>query len=735
MSVSDAATRRWDGAASAVPIARVGALAGVALTLGAFLSVLHEIIVITGDPTPLYLLAGGSVLVGAVLARVIGPRTAATIGVVGLAGGMYVYVSSLPGGFGFLALLGPMVEDAVALVSGLSILRIVNADVWALAAAPAPVFLATYLAVRRRYVAASGVAGLGLGLVVLTGDAETTTTLVGVLGVTVAATVGDCDRRGERIRNADGVVVVLATMVVLTLFVGVVPGASEAVVSTEGVGSDSSTVESSLVYAGDSVPVAGSVELSPAVRYTVETEQSAYWRVGTYDRYTGGGWVRTGELRQYDGPLRSPPGRSTRLTQSYTAETDIATLPAANRPSEIRDAPVPVRVTPAGDFQPASPLQAGESYTVASERPVAQPAELRAAGTDYPDAVETRYTQMPGSTPDRVGERTDRLTANADNPYDTARVLERYLESEKAYSLEVDRPRGDVADEFLFEMDAGYCTYFATTMVTMLRSQDIPARFAVGYTPGQQVDADQWVVRGYNSHAWVEVYFPDRGWIRFDPTPSTPRQRNERQQLADAREDGRDAVDTNESRTSDYEAATPRDRSSDEDDPGQGAGVVGPGGIVRSPTPFEATPQQGPSSPTVPLPTREQAGVWLVVLAGLAAIGRRTGVDRRLSREVWLRRPPTGPPEAVVVGAFHRVVHLEERAGRERRPGETARAFLADSDGRARRIGELYERARYGHGVDEADAEAATALLASLLEDRSRLPHRLEKAGTGPDSV
>ena len=284
MSVSDAATRRWDGAASAVPAARVGALAGVALTLGAFLSVLHEIIVITGDPTPLYLLAGGSVLVGAVLARVIGPRTAATIGVVGLAGGMYVYVSSLPGGFGFLALLGPMVEDAVALVSGLSILRIVNADVWALAAAPAPVFLATYLAVRRRYVAASGVAGLGLGLVVLTGDAETTTTLVGVLGVTLAATLGDCDRRGERIRNADGVVVVLATMVVLTLFVGVVPGASEAVVSTEGVGSDSSTVESSLVYAGDSVPVAGSVELSPAVRYTVETEQSAYWRVGTYDR-------------------------------------------------------------------------------------------------------------------------------------------------------------------------------------------------------------------------------------------------------------------------------------------------------------------------------------------------------------------------------------------------------------------------------------------------------------------
>ena len=139
----------------------------------------------------------------------------------------------------------------------------------------------------------------------------------------------------------------------------------------------------------------------------------------------------------------------------------------------------------------------------------------------------------------------------------------------------------------------------------------------------------------------------------------------------------------------------------------------------------------GPSVPTLPLPTREQAGLGLLLLAWMAAVGRRTGVDRRLSRAVWLRRPPTGSPEAVVVGAFHRVVHLEERAGRDRRPGGTARSFLAGSDDRARRVGELYERARYGHGVDEADAEAATALLASLLEDRSRLPHRLQTPDRG----
>ncbi len=65
-------------------------------------------------------------------------------------------------------------------------------------------------------------------------------------------------------------------------------------------------------------------------------------------------------------------------------------------------------------------------------------------------------------------------------------------------------------------MDEGYCVYFATTMVTMLRTQGIPARMTVGYTSGQRIDENQWVVRGLNSHAWVEVYFPDQGWVQFD---------------------------------------------------------------------------------------------------------------------------------------------------------------------------------------------------------------------------
>jgi len=728
VSTTDRSVRDALGAVEApVAPARLLALGGVATTLGAFCYVLYRILVITGDATLLYYVVGGAALAGAVLAWLIRPRTAFGIGAAAVVVGTYLYIRSLPGGFGFLVLVGPMVSDVFALLSGLSVLRIVNADVWALSAAPGPVFLATYLALRRNYVAASAVAGGALGVVVLTGDATTPTTLVGVVGVTLALAFGDCDRRGESLRNADGVVVLLATMVVLTLFIGVVPGAAGSFISTEGVGTQTSTMESSLVHAGDSLAVTGPVELSPEVRYTVEADAEAYWRVGTYDRYTGGGWVQSGEMRNYGGSLPPPPGESRTLEQRYTAETDIATLPAANTPVDIDDVPVPVQVTDSGAFQPASPLQAGESYTATSEVPVAPPAELRSAGTDYPDAVTERYTQLPSSTPARVTERTDRLTANAENPYDTARVLEQWLQNSYDYSLDIERPRGNIADEFLFEMDAGYCTYFATTMVTMLRTQDIPARFVVGYTPGQQVDDSEWVVRGYNSHAWVEVYFPEHGWVKFDPTPSDPRIAEEREILADARSDNDSDIDTDDSLDSDFDQGTP-DPTTPE----------GPNGTDTGPNGTEATPTDGPpgadddgefSLPTIPVPTPEEAGFGLLIFAGVVAGLRRTGTDRRLYRELWLRRLPADDPEDVVAGVYHRVVHLEERDGRQKGPGETPRQFLAGDD-RIERVGRLYEQARYGHGVDAADAATARADLADLLEERSRLPHLVEKRDT-----
>ena len=67
-------------------------------------------------------------------------------------------------------------------------------------------------------------------------------------------------------------------------------------------------------------------------------------------------------------------------------------------------------------------------------------------------------------------------------------------------------------------MKRGYCMYYATAMVMLLRHEGIPARFVEGFLPGERVGMQE-TVRTQNAHAWVEVYFPRFGWVTFDPTP------------------------------------------------------------------------------------------------------------------------------------------------------------------------------------------------------------------------
>src|SRR6185312_4519207 len=77
----------------------------------------------------------------------------------------------------------------------------------------------------------------------------------------------------------------------------------------------------------------------------------------------------------------------------------------------------------------------------------------------------------------------------------------------------------DVTDYFLFDAKAGYCEYFATAMTVLLRADNIPARMVTGYLPGARQADGRFLSRESQAHAWVEVYFPQYGWITFDPTP------------------------------------------------------------------------------------------------------------------------------------------------------------------------------------------------------------------------
>jgi transglutaminase-like putative cysteine protease len=169
-------------------------------------------------------------------------------------------------------------------------------------------------------------------------------------------------------------------------------------------------------------------------------------------------------------------------------------------------------------------VSSAETYKAESYTPILSIQQLRSASTEYPEQIREQYLALPQSVPERVHQLAREIVAAKPNPYDKAKAIENYLRT-YPYDLEVSAPpeNQDVADYFLFDLKRGYCDYYATAMVVLARSSGIPARFVSGYSPGYY-DAPnaRYVVRELNAHSWVEVYFPEIGWVEFEPTASEP---------------------------------------------------------------------------------------------------------------------------------------------------------------------------------------------------------------------
>jgi len=261
--------------------------------------------------------------------------------------------------------------------------------------------------------------------------------------------------------------------------------------------------------------------------FLAEADGSRYWRTEAYTTYTGSGWERQRVNRvQPPRPITERPIAWNEVTLRRPATS----LPTPWRPINLTCAngcPT-VTLTPTGGISASPAFSEGQTYRVQTIEQLSAPSildDVRVAGS----VVDRAYTSV--ETTDRVRERAAEVVGDADNRYDAARRVERFLEANKTYSLtDVPEPGDRITDQFLFEQDAGYCEYFATAMTTMLRAQDVPARYVVGYAGGDYVGNGTYLVRGADAHAWVEVYFEDVGWVRFDPTPG------------DARETARDAL-------------------------------------------------------------------------------------------------------------------------------------------------------------------------------------------------
>jgi len=256
-----------------------------------------------------------------------------------------------------------------------------------------------------------------------------------------------------------------------------------------------------------------------------EGGEAHYWRSHSYAAYTGAGW----ELGDVSGlelgtgqPWSDEPltGRRDLLQRVQVLGASDRMLYAAGEPL-APDRPYRALLRDERDLASLAPLRRARSYTIMSAVPAVAEERLRAAGEAYPDWVTPRYQSLP-PLPQRVVDLASELVAGTDTSYDAAVALESYLRS-FPYTLDVETPPEgrDVVDFFLFDLQKGYCDYYATSMTVMARSVGLPARMAVGYASGDY-SAEQGVfeVLEKHAHSWVEIYFPIYGWIPFEPTAS-----------------------------------------------------------------------------------------------------------------------------------------------------------------------------------------------------------------------
>jgi transglutaminase-like putative cysteine protease len=296
-------------------------------------------------------------------------------------------------------------------------------------------------------------------------------------------------------------------------------------------------------YGGDSLQLGGAIKLGEQVVFLVNAPPGRryYWRSRVFDTYENGRWS---------------PGARTRLTVeqsplNITLESDVMGARdavqqqftfALNSSRLIYAAPQPYRVdlptrtdllytpddtTRAGMnvsvIRPLKVMERGESYTVTSLMSNAGAPQLRSAASTYPAWLTRIYLQMPSTVSERTVQLAQAIVqqAGATTPYDKAKAIESWLRSNIVYNESIPQPprNQDPVDWVLFDLKQGYCNYYASAMVVMLRSMGIPARMAAGFSQGTfDPTQNAFVVQERDAHTWVEVYFPGYGWIEFEPT-------------------------------------------------------------------------------------------------------------------------------------------------------------------------------------------------------------------------
>ncbi|MEK5201763.1 transglutaminaseTgpA domain-containing protein [Bacillus sp. FSL R10-2789] len=301
---------------------------------------------------------------------------------------------------------------------------------------------------------------------------------------------------------------------------------------------------SKIGYGLDDSQLGGPFKPDNTIIFTAQTQNKQYWRVETKDFYTGKGWDVSENRKKVSFKNKNDvvswyePNTKTEITEatitmqkSYPHLTYPAGLVSVEASSDVSYSVDPFSekiYTMHGDSSTTL-----NSYKVTYEVPEFSIENLKSVKTNEGHETSpyfmTKYTQLPESLPQRVKDLAVNLTNDKDNRYDKVLAIENYF-TDNSFVYETmnvlyPAKNQDYVDQFLFDTKSGYCNNFSTSMIVLLRSAGIPARWVKGFTEGTLENTlasaegeNVYTIANNNAHSWVEVYFPGYGWIPFEPT-------------------------------------------------------------------------------------------------------------------------------------------------------------------------------------------------------------------------
>ncbi|WP_407272624.1 DUF4129 domain-containing transglutaminase family protein [Radiobacillus sp. PE A8.2] len=470
-------------------------------------------------------------------------------------------------------------------------------------------------------------------------------------------------------------------------------------------------------YGEDDSRLGGSFIQDETQVFQALAQENHYWRIETKDIYTGKGWERS-----------TPENYQQQLNGQISLETFHGGVATEELQAQINFRPAgffsklvyPYGISSVeGEFEAQYFLDEGSeaitvetregagnnlnNYQVTYDYPSFSIDQLIASGEGDPEEVERQYLQLPASLPDRVRELAEEITADETTRYDKVKAVERYFRLNgfeyDTTGVAIPGEGEDYVDQFLFETKVGYCDNFSTSMVVLLRSLDIPTRWVKGFSSGELVQNAQtppgmnlYEVKNSNAHSWVEVYFPNSGWVPFEPTQgfSNPIDFFEEEEETDTEV----PPELEEEQEEELDQGNIQDI--DEEEAGGG------GSNLNS---FE-----------VPVWSIIAVTAFLIAIAVVLYITRYRWMTTILSRKYKKHEGAESFEHA-----YHYLLKVLNHKGNIRREGQTLREFARQVDSLYQtsdmsRITYYYERMLYRNELDHGDWKKLTELWENLIK-------------------